>query len=245
MDVATFVERVAALSGSRRDPGERATRAPPSAAEQIEDEIKKLMFAGELAPGVRLGEVELANRFGVSRAPIRDALRSLDKQGFVELSPRRGAVVFEPTPADVNNLYEVRAELGALASRKAASAMDGQTKALAREGVALILRLGADSETSPDDYLRVRTGLTELIIVAANNPRLTAVAGALGMEAITHTRVFHSAEHRRRNSEGWRRLYQAIFDHDGELAANEARKLTLESRDELLRQMREDAARPG
>jgi DNA-binding GntR family transcriptional regulator len=247
MDLIGFGDKVRALAESRQEPTRRHPEAPPSAAEHVEGAIKRLIASGEFAPGARLLEVELATRFGVSRAPVRDALRSLDKQGFVDLTPRRGAIVYQPTPADISNLYEVRAELSALGARKAAAAMDAQTRAVARAGLELMARLAADPGAEPADYLAVRTGLSDLILLSANNPRLAAAARALGAEAFTHTRVFHSAEHRRRNAEGWRRLYEAVFAHDGEGAAAEARSLTLASRDELLRQMRMSsaAAAPG
>ena len=130
-DIQQFVTRVADLSALRRQE-ERIPQLPMSISEQIEEGIKELVVSGEYAPGDRLLETDLASRFGVSRAPVREALRSLEKEGFVLLKPRRGAIVYHPTPAEVNGLYEVRAELFALAARKAAMAMDRELEGVAK-----------------------------------------------------------------------------------------------------------------
>lgn len=241
-DPSDFLSRVQEILEGRRGPTQRH-KAPASVAEQLEESIKQLIFDNELPPGKRLLETDLAARFGVSRAPVRDALRMLDKQGLVELVPRRGAVVYEPTASDISNLYEVRAELFALAARKAAAAMDGQMLAVGLIGVELILELSAGADTSPVEFLKVRSGLGSLIYFAANNPRLTAIVNTMGMQATSHVQVFESAAHRVRNAEAWRGTYDAISAHDGDTAAGFARQLVLDSRDELLRRLRESAGK--
>jgi DNA-binding GntR family transcriptional regulator len=76
---------------------------------------------GELAIGKPLRQAALATEFGVSRTPVREALRQLQNGGLIEMQPNRGAVVRVPAPWEVRQAYEVRAELEGLAARRAAS----------------------------------------------------------------------------------------------------------------------------
>ena len=89
---------------------------------KLRDEIENGIVTGTLAPGERLDEVQLANRFGVSRTPIREALMHLGAIGLVEIRPRRGAIVVDPGPNRIYEMFEVMAELegmaGSLAARR-------------------------------------------------------------------------------------------------------------------------------
>jgi DNA-binding GntR family transcriptional regulator len=89
---------------------------------KLRDEIENGIVTGAFEPGERLDEVQLAGRFGVSRTPIREALMQLSAIGLVDIRPRRGAVVADPAPQRVFEMFEVMAELegmaGALAARR-------------------------------------------------------------------------------------------------------------------------------
>ena len=88
--------------------------------QKLRDEIEDGIVAGTLAPGERLDEVQLASRFGVSRTPIREALMQLGAIGLVEIRPRRGAVVVDLGPNRIYEMFEVMAELEAMAGALAA-----------------------------------------------------------------------------------------------------------------------------
>ena len=88
--------------------------------QMVRDELRELVVTGELAPGTRLVEDRLAETLGVSRNPVREALQALAGEGFVELSPRRGAVVASVTRQQAEDLFDVRASLESLAARLAA-----------------------------------------------------------------------------------------------------------------------------
>lgn len=96
------------------------------------DELRRLVITGELAPGARLVEDRLATRLGVSRNPVREALQTLASEGFVELLPRRGAVVAQITAAQAEELFDVRMALEPLAARLAARHGSPATLALLR-----------------------------------------------------------------------------------------------------------------
>lgn len=85
-------------------------------AEQIEEQI----FNGHYQDGDRLDEVRLAEQFGVSRTPFREALQRLARSGLVELVPRRGAFVRQPGPVELMEMFEVMAEFEAVCGRLAA-----------------------------------------------------------------------------------------------------------------------------
>jgi len=77
--------------------------------------LRKAILKGELQPGERLMEVQLANRLGVSRTPIREAIRKLELEGLVTMIPRRGAEVAEITEKNMRDVLEVRRALEELA----------------------------------------------------------------------------------------------------------------------------------
>ena len=94
--------------------------APRTVAGQVAERLKAEILAGERDAGSRLRQVEIAERYGVSTTPVREALASLQREGLVRLHPQRGAVVFLPTVDDLRHHYEIRAALEALAAAKAA-----------------------------------------------------------------------------------------------------------------------------
>src|SRR4051794_26097753 len=96
----------------------RARGPAPSNVELAVQAIREAVVAGRLRPGERIKEVPLAEDLGFSRAPVRDALRLLERDGLVELVPNRGAIVPELHAVDVLEVYALRASLGTLALHK-------------------------------------------------------------------------------------------------------------------------------
>lgn len=83
----------------------------------LERELERLIVAGELPPGSRINEIQLAQRFGTSRGPLREATRSLEAKGFVEVIRNRGVFVRELTVAEACEIYDLRGTLFGLAGR--------------------------------------------------------------------------------------------------------------------------------
>lgn len=81
--------------------------------------LRQAILRGELSPGERLLEIHLANKLGVSRTPIREAIRKLELEGLVIMVPRKGAVVAEITEKSLRDVLEVRRALEALAVKLA------------------------------------------------------------------------------------------------------------------------------
>lgn len=87
--------------------------------ERVYQHIRDVIAGGEMAPNARLDEQALADEMGVSRTPIREAIGKLTREGLVEYRPYQGNFVRAFTARQVNDLYEVRKELEALAMRRA------------------------------------------------------------------------------------------------------------------------------
>jgi DNA-binding GntR family transcriptional regulator len=98
----------------------QATDERRALVDKLAAELQSRVLAGDFPPGTRLRQEALAADFGVSRTPIREALRKLQASGLVELRPNRGAVVRGLTPREIRDAYAVRAELEGLAAEVAA-----------------------------------------------------------------------------------------------------------------------------
>lgn len=138
----------------------------------LEQEVERVILSGGLAPGDRINEKEFAVRFGTSRGPLREALRSLEAAGLVEQVPNRGVFVRRVDAARASHVYDVRAALFALAGGLLA------TRATPED----IGRLGAyvdemDEATLLEDgerYLVLNFSLHEFIVQRAGNPVLAS-----------------------------------------------------------------------
>ena len=95
--------------------------ADSALVDKLASDLQQRVLSGEIPSGARLRQSALAAEFGVSRTPIREALRKLQAAGFVELQPHRGALVRGLSPREIRDAYEVRAELEALAAELAAA----------------------------------------------------------------------------------------------------------------------------
>lgn len=89
--------------------------------------LRNAIITGELQPGERLMETQLAEKLGVSRTPIREAIRKLELEGLVVMVPRKGAQVAQFTEKDIQDVLEVRAALEALAAKLACRRMDDRS----------------------------------------------------------------------------------------------------------------------
>ena len=88
--------------------------------EKIVETIRSAIVNGQLASGTRVAEPDLADKFGISRTPIREAFRQLESEGFITVIPRKGAIVASLSPKDVADFYDLKAVLEGYAARTAA-----------------------------------------------------------------------------------------------------------------------------
>lgn len=100
----------------------------PTRADQLRRTLEEEIFSGRLKPGDRLDEQSLAQRFNVSRTPVREALRQLSASNLIEVRPRQGAVVAVITLPRLIEMFEVMAELEGMCARLAARRMTDQER---------------------------------------------------------------------------------------------------------------------
>jgi DNA-binding GntR family transcriptional regulator len=136
----------------------------------LEQEIERVILGGEFAPGDHVNEKELALRFGISRGPVREALRSLDSSGLVEQVPNRGFFVRRLTMAQAGDIYDVRAVLFGLAGKLLA-------ERISDEGVDRLKALIAEMDAAVavndvEAYVKINFIFHEFIVVSAGNPTL-------------------------------------------------------------------------
>jgi DNA-binding GntR family transcriptional regulator len=120
-----------AESRSRQEPADPARqRVTAPLVDDLAKQIRAAILAGEIPLGSWLRQEQLADQFGVSRTPVREALRMLQASGVVRQVPHRGALVEGPTPTEIRNAYVVRAELEGLAAYLAAANANGAEREL-------------------------------------------------------------------------------------------------------------------
>jgi len=150
---------------------------PATRAEGLREAIEDKIATGAFPPGMHLDENQLAQMFGVSRTPLREALIQLSSMGIVIVRPRRGAVVADVTPQRLLEMFELMAELEAMCARLAARRMtDADQHALMSAHRACeVACLAAD----PDDYYHKNEGFHRAIYEASHNGFLVEQALAL------------------------------------------------------------------
>ena len=156
--------------------------------------LRQAILKGELKPGERLMEIALAERLGVSRTPIREAMRKLEQEGLVVMIPRRGAQVANITEKDLNDVLEVRITLENMAIEKACANMtDADIRKL--EQAAEVFQ----TSTAEGDLVKMaEANFHEVIYEAADNKRLMQVLNNL-REQIYRYRVEYLKEDESRN----------------------------------------------
>src|SRR5436309_8797990 len=105
----------------------------PTLRDQIKDALLQRILQGTYAPGERIVEIRVAHEFGVSQAPVREALRELEILRLIESEPFRGARVRGMRPEEIAEIYPVRAALEEVAARAAAPRLAGRVQPLADE----------------------------------------------------------------------------------------------------------------
>jgi DNA-binding GntR family transcriptional regulator len=138
----------------------------------LEKQIERLIVEGELAPGERLNEIQLANRFGTSRGPLREATRSLEAKGFVEVIRNRGVFVRQLSIEEALEVYDVRAALFGLAGRLLAQKMNDEL--LAKLNRQLDAMEAAAAQSDFETYYPLNLEFHRTIVESAGNKTLLA-----------------------------------------------------------------------
>ena len=177
------------------------------AAPRVRDLLEEAILEGDLKPGERLRAEALAQRFGTSRTPIREALLQLEAQGLVDVEPNRGAVVRSFDRDDLFDLYQLRALLEPRAAALAAPRISEQD----------IEALHALCEA--EDHMAANEAFHRIILEAAGSPRLLdAMRAATGIPRTFRSVFWHDERQREESLMCHRRLVAAFNARDAELA---------------------------
>jgi DNA-binding GntR family transcriptional regulator len=187
-------------------------------SERISDEIRRAVIAGEMEPGSRVRQEELAERFGASRIPVREALRRLESEGLVTLVPNSGAWIAKVDVAECIEIYKIRERLEPLA-------ISESVPRLSDADIATLQRLAAEIEETAEveSFLRLDREFHLLSYSRAEMPRL--------LEMIE--RFWNTTQH-------YRRAYFKLVQRAGQWVIHAEHRLMMEA---VKRRDAEEAAR--
>lgn len=184
--------------------------------------LRKAILTGELKPGERLMEIHLANKLGVSRTPIREAIRKLELEGLVTMIPRRGAEVAQITEKSLKDVLEVRRALDALCAEIACTRITDGEKERLKEACAEFEKATKTKDATV--IAKADVSLHDIIVAATGNKRLVQLVYNLA-EQMYRYRFEHikdESQHERLIEEH-RMIYESIMNNDSEGAAAAAR----------------------
>jgi DNA-binding GntR family transcriptional regulator len=138
---------------------------------ELVDLLHDMLLDGELRPGDKVNELALCTRFGVSRTPLREALKVLASEGLVILSPNRGASVAQISPQEIDQLFPIMGALEALAGELACARITDAGVARIQKMHDQMVRHYEKGEGGP--YLKLNRSIHEAIFAAAENAELT------------------------------------------------------------------------
>ena len=176
-----------------------------------------MILDGRYRPGERIMETSLADAFEVSRGPAREALRILESEGLVTLSPRRGAKVTALNPEEVRNLFEIRAALSSLAAQHAAKRIAPAELETFRASVAALEALAISDDTPT--YVSQSALAGQIVVAASRNARLQSMLQSLARQTLRYAQlVLSTSERRLESAQFWKTLFERIAAGDAEAA---------------------------
>ena len=188
-------------------------------SEELREVIEERIATGVYAPGIRLDESELAEEFGVSRTPVREALIQLASGGLIDMRPRRGAVVAQIDPQRLVEMFAVMAELEAMCGRLAARRIspDEETALKAAHAAGE----GALNAGDPDQYYYLNETFHQIICEASHNGFLAEQAALLRRRLRPYRRLQLRVRDRVRTSFSEHTgIIAAILEGDGDRVAD-------------------------
>lgn len=185
--------------------------------EVVYDQLKGALMEGALFGGMRLVEHELASQLRVSRTPVREALKRLEAEGFVESSDTQGLVVKSYSDDEIREIYEIRVALECLAAERAAKcATSEEIEYLG----GLVERMDDSSSAAVDELTPIHQAFSEAFVKASHMPKLIRMIESL-RDHIARCRAVSLRAHgraaaaKREHAE----LFDALVDHDAERAS--------------------------
>jgi DNA-binding GntR family transcriptional regulator len=211
-----------------------------SLVEQIAARLSERIVTGIYAPGQRIMEQAVADAFQVSRGPVREALRLLEKDGLVTILARRGALVTKLSIDEVREIFDIRAMLNGLRDRAIAEDSERERHLPQLEkAVAELTRLARDAAHG-DAYVEAVARLNRTLGQLLRNRRLKAILDSLALQTLRYSQLGLSTPQRRKQSvQHWQKLLKAIREGNGVEAERIARQRVNDSRDAAIARLQE------
>ena len=179
-------------------------------SEQIAARVAERIIQGKFEPGTPLREQDLADEFEVSRGPVREAIRILEREGLAVILPRRGAVVTELSIDEVREIFEIRTALFELVHRKVFNDRNPQLLAVLKAGVGLLETL-SNLEDDAGKYAETSYRLSIIAVRACDNQRLIRMITSLSFQTLRYSRLsLRSKERRQQSAQVWREATDAL-----------------------------------
>ncbi len=232
-------------------PPARRRMSAATIPEQVAKHLGQAILNGQYAPGEQIKEQAIAELFDISRGPVRDALRVLEKQGLVQIAPRRGAFVVELRQDDLIDIFNIRSALLSLAVRYLAINPDKAALAPLRDRLDELRALGREPEPALIDFVRAIGRMGVGLMHACGNRQLIQAYrtlphdGVWQMLWVTSQPMDYITPARRAQSVAdYERVLGAIAAGDAETAERAMRKIMQDSRNEVLSHMQQAHPEP-
>jgi len=207
--------------------------------EKILENIRDAILKGTLKAGERVSEPDLAERYGISRTPIREAFRQLESEGYLTVVPRKGAVVTALSERDVEEFYSIKSILEGYAARLAATNLTDKEldRLVAINSRLERLATAGDVKT----FFRVHNEFHELFIKASGNEKLLELIQQL-LKKFDRLRVASLSLPGRMeiSVKEHDKIIEAFKNHDGSLADQLVQKNAAYGGQVLIKSMAED-----
>lgn len=208
--------------------------------EIVFESLREAIIQGKLRPGERLMEIQLAEEMGVSRTPVREAIRKLELEGFVVMAPRKGAYVSDVSVKDIVDVFEVRSALEGLAAGLAAERITSEEMDQLEMS---LVKINAISEEDLDAIVEGDACFHEIIYRASRNERLTQIITQLQEQIRRFRMTSLSRPGRQKNAlDEHKKIVEAISDRNVDLAQTLAREHVENAEQNFLNTLREEEA---
>nr|WP_300658154.1 GntR family transcriptional regulator [uncultured Acetatifactor sp.] len=199
--------------------------------------LRQAILIGELKPGERLMELHLADRLGVSRTPVREAIRRLELEGLVTMIPRKGAEVARITEKSMSDVLEVRRTLDALCAELACDRITPESLAALKKACDHFEQCIGTHDAKK--IAEADVSLHDIIVEATGNQRLIQMVHNLSEQMYRYRFEYikDSSQHDTLVKEH-RIIYQSIVDKDKDTAAAAARLHIDNQKKAIIRQIR-------
>ncbi|MDF5753177.1 GntR family transcriptional regulator [Spongiactinospora sp. TRM90649] len=190
-----------------------------SAKDVVTEEIRALIHNGTITSGERISTDELAERFGVSRTPVRDALQQLSVEGLVTITPRVGVFVREISPQEINDVYQIKTALEPMMAAWAAVRGTPEQRSALLRSVADLERAAA-AEDVPTYARMIEERYEEMLTMAGSGGLRDALGVLDGRVRLLRFRDLHQPGSLAESVAGHRAVAEAIASGDPQAAYN-------------------------